>query len=170
MLQPDSFTHSYSSGAVLNTRVSAAFDYLNDPTKLSAHMEKSSLMMGGATMTTKVDSRKGQELGSVIALKGNFLGIELSVKEHIVELVPYKKKVWQTFGRQKMIIINQYQMGFYLEELAEKTKLNVFIKYTLPPKGIKKILGKLLSKAYAKWCVDQIINDATAVFNRPRRL
>lgn len=165
-----SFTHSYTSKVDLKTDIQTAFDYLNDPMKLSAHMEKSSMMMGGSAMTTEVDSRKGQELGSVITLKGNILGIDLSVKEHIVELVPPKKKVWQTFGQQKMIIIDRYQMGFYLEELVEKTRLNVFINYTLPKKGVKKILAKLVSRAYAKWCVDQIANDAAEVFNRPRRL
>lgn len=165
-----SFTHSYASTVDLKTDIQTAFDYLNDPMKLSAHMEKSSMMMGGSAMTTEVDSRKGQELGSIITLKGKFLGIELSVKEHIVELVPPLKKVWQTFGQQKMIIIDRYQMGFFLEELVGKTRLNVFINYVLPAKGVKKILGKLLSRAYAKWCVNQIANDALEVFNRPHRL
>ena len=66
----------------------AIFAWLDDHRRLSAHMEKRSLMMAGATMTTELDSQRGQAVGSVIRMKGVMLGVPLYVEEVVTQYEP----------------------------------------------------------------------------------
>ena len=51
--------------------------FLDDHQRLSAHMEKPTLMMAGATMKIETDSQRGQAVGSRIRMFGRLLGIPL---------------------------------------------------------------------------------------------
>lgn len=166
-MNPNSFAYSYSSKAVVNATARSVFEYLDDPTKLSAHMGKSSMMMAGSKMTIEVDPLRGREVGSVIKMSGKILGLNLSLEEKIIERQPFEKKTWQTFGQPKLLILDQYKMSFILKELGPQTELNVFIEYNLPKSGFPKILGSLLGKLYAKWCTEQMLKDTKQAFPIP---
>jgi hypothetical protein len=64
------------------------FAFLDDHKRLSAHLEKPSLMMAGARMKTETDSQRGQAIGSLIRMKGRILGIALCVEETVSEYKP----------------------------------------------------------------------------------
>lgn len=157
---PSDITFHCSAHTDVSATADQLFDFLNDPHNLSSHMSKSSLMMMGSKMKIETDEKKGQQLGSETRLTGRILGIDLFVKESVVELEKPLKKVWQTQGEQKLIIIEQYQMGFIITPKDKSSHLEVFIDYTLPQSGVKSILGKRFGHLYAKWCTEKMTQDA----------
>lgn len=92
----------------------AIFAVLDDHSRLSAHMEKRSLMMAGATMKTELDSQRGQAVGSVIRMKGRVLGVSLHVEEVVTHYEPPVRKTWETRGQPRLLVIGRYRMGFEL--------------------------------------------------------
>jgi len=159
------FSYHCSYSAFLRTTLHAAFLHLDDPLRLSSHMGKSSWMMAGSHMDFELDQGQGRHVGSEIILRGKMMGIPLFVRERIVERVPPKRKVWATIGPQKLIIIDRYRMGFELEEFDSGIKLRVFLDYALPSSWFGKILGKLFSGFYAKWCTKSMALDAVRYFS-----
>lgn len=146
----------------------AVFAVLDDHRRLSAHMEKPSLMMAGATMQTELDSLRGQAVGSVIRMKGVILGVSLHVEEVVTHHEPPFRKTWETRGQPRLLVIGQYRMGFELSPAATgtRTRLRVWIDYSLPTGLAGRWLGKLLGKVYADWCVTRMTRDAMNFFNK----
>lgn len=155
----------YECTATLNTSAQSAFEFLDNPKRLSSHMSKSSWMMAGSKMDIEVDAKLGREIGSEITLRGRMMGIPLFVYEKIMTRVPPFAKSWETIGRQKMIILDQYRMGFELTPKGNVVQLRVFIDYKLPEAGIPRLLGLLSASVYAKWCVDRMVRDSQGHFN-----
>lgn len=168
MVVSNHYQFQFSSQGLLNTTPQEAFSYLNDPHKLSSHMSQSSWMMAGSKMDMVLDDKNGMGVGAEIILKGKMMGIPLYVREFVTDSQDSKLKVWETQGPQKMIILEQYKMGFRLEPEAKKVRLTVFIEYNLPARGIGVALGKLLGKCYAKWCTDQMVKSALHHFNKSK--
>lgn len=144
----------------------AVFAVLDDHRRLSAHMEKPSLMMAGATMTTELDSLRGQAVGSVIRMKGRILGMSLQVEEVVIHHEPPVRKTWETRGQPRLLVIGRYQMGFELSPAAAGTRLRVWIDYSLPSGLAGRWLGKRLGQVYAEWCVTRMVRDAVEFFNK----
>jgi hypothetical protein len=144
----------------------AVFAVLDDHRRLSAHMEKSSLMMAGATMKTELDSLRGQAVGSVIRMKGVILGVSLHVEEVVAHHEPPFRKTWETRGEPRLLVIGRYRMGFELSPAATGTRLRVWIDYGLPTGWAGRLLGTLLAGVYADWCVTRMARDATKFFNK----
>lgn len=140
------------------------FAFLDDHRRLSAHMEKPSLMMAGSTMKIATDSRHGQAAGSLISMKGRLLGIPLSVEETVSEYEPPLRKTWETCGEPRLLVIGRYRMGFELTPGAGKTRLRVWIDYDLPSGVVERWLGRILGNAYADWCVTRMVRDAARAF------
>ncbi|MFK5073583.1 hypothetical protein ACI4BE_29055, partial [Klebsiella pneumoniae] len=69
------------------------------------------------------------------------------------------RKVWATTGLQKMIIIDQYRMGFELSEFDNGVNLRVFLDYSLPKSWLGLLLGKLLGGFYGRWCTRRMAVD-----------
>jgi hypothetical protein len=160
-MSADDFTHSFSSKAILNASAKVAFEYLDEPKRLSAHMGKPSMMMAGSKMDMDLDEKQGREIGSVIKMSGKMMGINLSLQERVVERVPHLRKFWHTFGEQHLIIVDQYKMGFTLREISNnQTEVTVSIDYNFPEKGLSRILGKMFGTFYAKWCTTKMTKDA----------
>lgn len=144
----------------------AVFAVLDDHRRLSAHMEKPSLMLAGATMTTELDSLRGQAVGSVIRMKGRILGMSLQVEEVVTHYEPPVRKTWETRGQPRLLVIGRYQMGFELSPVATATRLRVWIDYSLPSGRAGRWLGKRLGQVYADWCVTRMVRDAVKFFNK----
>lgn len=142
----------------------AVFALLDDHQRLAAHMEKPSLMMAGATMKIETDSKRGQALGSLITVKGQVLGMALSVSENVTEYAPPLRKSWETFGETHLLVIGAYRMGFVLAPDAEMSQLRVWIDYDWPTGRWARLLGKLLGRTYADWCVQRMAADAARAF------
>lgn len=144
----------------------AVFAVLDDHRRLSAHMEKPSLMMAGATMKTELDSLRGQAAGSVIRMKGVMLGVSLHVEEVVTHHMPPFRKIWETRGQPRLLVIGHYRMGFELSPIAVGARLRVWIDYSPPAGFAGRWLGKLLGQLYADWCVTRMARDAIEFFNK----
>ena len=119
--------------------------------------------MGGGKMETQVDEGKGQKVGSHIRMGGKVFGINLYLDEVVRERVPPNRKVWQTVGNPKLLVIGNYRMGVEVTSGNSKSKLKVFIDYELP-EGAAKLLGILFGGMYAKWCVKQMLRSTVDHF------
>lgn len=118
-----------SSGRV-QSPVQEVFAHLDDHRRLSSHMSEPSWRMGWSRMTTEVDERRGQEVGSRIQLSGQVLGLRIAVDEMVVERISPCRKVWKRTGEPKLLVMSHYRMGFELVPQAQASMLRVFIETT----------------------------------------
>ena len=150
--------------ALVKAPADRVFALLDDPKSLSAHMGESSMMMMGSRMSIDVDADGGHTIGSKIRMDGRMMGIPLSLEEVITERQVPSRKVWETIGEPKLLIIAQYRMGFELTPKGDASMLRVFIDYSLPTTAPGSWLGRLLSGTYARWCTKQMADDAARHF------
>jgi hypothetical protein len=140
------------------------FEHLDDHARLAMHMEKRSMMMMGGRMTYAFDEGNGRAVGSVIRMGGSFLGISLGVEEAVIERDPPRRKVWETIGHPRLLVIGAYRMGFEIEPRDDRSELRVFIDYSHPASPMGRVLGRLSAGAYARWCVRRMADDAVEHF------
>jgi hypothetical protein len=158
------FTSHHEEQAVVNAPADLVFEYLDDFARLGAHMTRSSWMMAGSKMSYEFDEGMGRQLGSHVRMGGSFLGMKLEIDERVIDRAPGNSKAWQTVGNQRMLILARYRMGFSLQPLHGECRLTVFIDYSLPEKGLGHLLGRLAGGTYARWCVRNMLHQATARF------
>lgn len=115
-------------------------------------------------MTIDLDDGRGQKVGSRIRLAGKVFGIELSVAEVVTERNPPHRKVWETTGSPRLLVIGHYRMGFELSPRGENSMLRVFIEYELPAGPAARWLGRLFGDSYASWCTRRMVDDAVKHF------
>jgi hypothetical protein len=96
MIDMSAFPLHQENTVALNVAPEAAFDYLDDFKKLSAHMEKPSAAMMGSKMTITTDALGGRSVGSKVRMEGRMLGMTLSLEEVVTERKPPFSKAWQT--------------------------------------------------------------------------
>ncbi len=152
------------SSALLSVSADETFAYVDDHTRLSSHMRKSSLMMGGTRMDVEIDGGRGQYLGSRIRLTGRVLGVRVSVEEIVTVRDSPRIKVWETTDSPRLLVIGHYRMGFEITPQSSDSQFRVFIDYALPETGLAHWLGHLLGRTYAKWCTQQMVDDVVAHF------
>lgn len=163
MIEATNLRHTEGQSLV-NASAPEVFAELDDHVRLSAHMQKSSWLMLGSRMQVHLDAEGGRKVGSRIRLDGRVLGIPLTVEEVITERTPPTRKVWETIGTPRLLVIGPYRMGFEIAPAVTNTRLRVFIEYALP-NGLARVLGRLLGAAYARWCVQRMLRDAVAHFS-----
>lgn len=151
------YKRHYEDSKLIPVYAAEVFAYIDDHTRLSSHMNKSSWMTVGGRMHTSVDARRGQDIGSHIRMSGKAFGITLFLDEVVIHREPPHEKVWETVGELKLLVIGHYRMKVEIEPREGGSLLGVSIEYDLPT--INTWLGKLFSRIYAKWCVQQMIKD-----------
>lgn len=124
------------------------FAYADDHRNFSSHMTSSSWRMGGGRMETQLDGKNGRGIGAHIVMKGKAFGIPLFLDEVVMEYEPPHRKVWETVGDVKLVVIGHYRLGFEIKPEEKGSKMRVFIDYARP----MPIAGKM----YAKWCVGEM--------------
>jgi len=150
--------------ALVQCPVDRVFAYVDDSTRLASHMRQSSWKMGGGRMAIELDEGWGQRVGSRIRLTGRVLGMELVVEEMMTERTPPHRKVWATIGSPKLFVIGPYRMGFEVTPQGQASRLRVFIDYALPERAPVRWLGRLFGRYYARWCTQQMVDDAITYF------
>ena len=90
------------------------------------------------------------------------------MEEIVVERDPPRRKVWETTGAPKLLVIGQYRMGFELSAQGNGSMLRVFIEYALPERAPARWLGRLFGQYYARWCTQQMVDDAVDHFEARR--
>jgi hypothetical protein len=141
------------------------FAWLDDHRRLAGHMEKPSPVTLGMSMRIETDEGKGQAVGSLICISGRMFGIPLSLEEVVSVRSPPTRKVWETRGEPKLLVIGAYRMGFEISAKGAGSHLVVFIDYRLPERGPTRSLGRLLGHFYAGWCTRRMSADAATAFN-----
>ncbi len=121
-------------------------------------MSESSWMMAGGRMKTTLDGGQGQAIGSRISMTGRVLGIDLEVEEVVTERNPPHRKVWETIGAPRLLVIDHYRMGFEISPDGENSMLRAFIEYALPPKTPGSWLG-----GSSRLIVRQFATEAVAI-------
>ena len=159
--------HNESKGFVQST-VDQVFAHVDDYKRLSSHMGEPSWRMGGGRMETQIDEGRGQKVGSWIRLSGRVFGLDLSVEETVVERDPPHRKVWESTGTPRLLVIGHYRMGFELSPETNGSMLRVFIDYELPESAPARWLGHLFGRYYARWCTQQMVGDAVKHFETRR--
>jgi len=162
-------THHDETSAPVPAPVDKVFAHVDDHTRLSSHMSRSSWMMGGGRMEIELDSGRGQTVGSRIRLAGKIFGMRLSVEEVVTERDPPHRKVWETTGSPRLLVIGRYRMGFEVTPRGNSALLRVYIDYALPESVPARWFGYLLGRYYARWCARQMVNDAVRHFALPSR-
>jgi hypothetical protein len=130
-------------------------------------MMRSNWMMAGSSMSYEFDDARGKKLGAYVRLSGSALGIGLEIEERVIEYMPPSRKVWQTTGQPRMVVLDAYRMGFILSPSGGGSRLTVFIDYSKPQAGLNRWLGVIAGDAYARWCVDSMISAAAKRFGPP---
>lgn len=153
----------YEENAFIPASVQETFSYIDDHSRFSSHMTKSSWMMAGGKMDTQVDEGKGQKIGSHIRMAGKVFGINLFLDEVIVKYQPPFRKIWETVGDPKLLVIGNYQMGIEVSSKEKGSEIKIFIDYDLPS-GNTRVLGYLFGGIYAKWCVRRMLGGVREHF------
>jgi hypothetical protein len=163
-MEIETFASHFEEQTTVNAPADLLFDYLDDFQQIGAHMTRSSWMMAGSKMRYEFDDGKGRRLGARVRLLGSFLGLNLEIDERVIDRVPARSKAWQTVGNPRMLILARYRMGFSLRSFAHGCRVTAFIDYALPAKGIGRLLGQVAGGAYARWCVRNVLQQASAHF------
>lgn len=158
------FPYHFESSGFVPAGVTEVFDHLDDHRHLSAHMSRSSWLMGGGKMQLSFDAGVGRSIGSIIRLSGTVFGLDLSVEEAITEREPPYRKTWETIGAPRLLVVDHYRLGFDITPTGSGAMLRVFIDYALPRGGVARLCGLLLGDFYAKWCTRRMLADAIARF------
>lgn len=153
----------YEESTIIPSSPDKIFNYVDDHSRFSSHMSKSSWMMGGGSIKVFTDEDHGQKVGSHIRLSGSAFGIPIALDEVVSRYEPPYTKIWETVGTPKLLIIGHYVMGIKIKSQGNQSLLRVFINYDLPTTNTW--LGKLFSGFYAKWCVQQMINGVRNEFS-----
>ena len=159
------YQHHRQSVARVRASPAALFAELDDQERLSSHMMKASPLMTGSTMGFEFDERGGRAVGSRMRLFGKVLGLSLEVIEQVTERDPPRRKVWETLGEPRLLVIGRYRMGFEIMTESDGSQLLVFIDYDEPP-GPWRLAGKLLGGVYARWCTQSTTRSVAARFSR----
>lgn len=152
------FDRHYEESAVINASPEEVFAIVDNHAALSAHMTEPSLMMGGGRMETTADEGGGQNVGSHLRMESTAFGLSLFLDEVVTEYEPPYRKVWETVGDVRLLVIGHYRWSNIIEPRGDRSLLRVSFEYDLPSSNAW--LGRLLGGMYAKWCVRQMINTA----------
>ncbi|MEO6488047.1 MAG: SRPBCC family protein [Thermoanaerobaculia bacterium] len=156
--------HHDESTALVSASPEGVFALIDDHERLSSHMSQSSWRMGGGRMTTTLDEHRGQSVGSHIRVNGRVFGLALSLDEVVIEREPPTRKVWETVGSPRLLVIGPYRMGFEVAPRESSSLLRVFIDYAWPSPWPDRWLGRVFGAYYAHWCTQRMVNDAVRQF------
>jgi hypothetical protein len=120
-------------------------------------------------MEIESDEGRGRTVGSRIRMAGRVFGILLTVEEVVTERDPPRRKVWETIGRPRLLVIGHYRMGFDIEPRRSGSLLRVFIDFALPDEVPARWLARLFDSYYARWCTRRMVDDAVMRFASPAK-
>src|SRR6266508_1591480 len=156
--------YHYETSAMVRALVEKVFAHMDDHARLTSHMSESSWMTGGGSMQLELDAARDQKIGSWIRLSGKILGVTLAVEEIVTERTRPHRKVWETTGVPRLLVIGRYRMGFEIAPREAGSHVTVFIDYALPEGVLTRWLGYFLGGYYARWCTQRMVADAVRHF------
>jgi hypothetical protein len=97
-------------------------------------------------------------------MSGRVFGVHLYLDEVVTQREPPARKVWETVGLPKLLVIGPYRMGFDVTAYGAESQLRVFIDYALPCSWPARWLGRVFGGYYARWCTQSMVDDAVNHF------
>lgn len=155
---------SFESRVDLAAPPEAVFDYLDDFTHVGAHMTSSSRMMAGGRMKYEFGAACGRAIGALVRIRGSFLGLPIEIDERVTERDRPDGKAWRTVGVPHMLIMAAYRMGFAVHAIPGGSRLEAYIDYVRPQRGLARVAGALFAGLYARWCVRGLLSGAVERF------
>lgn len=160
------WAHHHETHAEVPASAERVFAAVDDHNQLSSHMSRPSWRMGGARMETILDDGQARRIGSHIRMTVRVLGLHLALDEVITEREPPIRKLWETVGTPRLLVIGAYRMGFEVAPQGDHSSLRVFIDYVWPDGWLGRTLGRLFAGYYARWCTEAMVNDTVRHFAR----
>lgn len=161
---PNALTHHDQTVADIPASADRVFALIDNHKQLAAHMSKPSWRMGGGRMETVLDDGAGQRIGSHIRMTARVFGLRLGLDEVVTERQPPVRKVWETVGTPRLLVIGAYRMGFEIASHGNRSILRVFIDYGWPAAWPGRWLGWMFAGYYARWCTKSMVRDAVRQF------
>ena len=135
------------------------FAHMDDINNVGWHMsgESSMPMMGSRLRLEVIDDKKG--IGATYRWKGSVMNMPIDIKETVTKWIKNGEKSWQTIGKPKMIVMSGYVMHLRVSPTEKGTKVLFEIDYSLPKTPWGWIIGVILARKYAKWCLQRACED-----------
>lgn len=168
MNTPRAYERHYTDEQRIPASPSEVFAALDDHTKFSSHMAKSSWRTLWSTMDLNIDEGGGRRVGSHIKMDGRILGARLWLDEVVTQREPPRLKEWETVGDPHLIVIGNYRMYVQIKPDDIGSRVRVTIDYDLPTR--QRWRGRMLGGWYARWCVRQMTRTLAAQFASPPSL
>ena len=136
------------------------FEYMDDIRNVGWHMsgESAMPMMGSRLELEVVVDRNG--IGATYRWKGSFVGMAIDITETVTKWAQSREKTWQTVGKPKMIVMAGYVMHLLLTPTQKGTSVLFETEYSLPKTPWGWVIGTLLARWYATWCLKRACEDA----------
>ena len=152
------YPHHSRCEVELDADVSRLFAPLDDVRRLSAHMEKPSLMMAGAIMHVETDVFEGDGSRFLATHDRARAWYEPGGKGDCHRKGgPLSENLGDTGSAA-----SAGHRRFTITPLGHRLRLLVFIDYQLPQNGVPTALGMLVGRAYAAWWTRRMAVDAGA--------
>jgi hypothetical protein len=129
-------------------------------------MSRPSLAMLGSALHTEQLSPNPTGPGATYRSHGRVLGLRVDFTARVTRWLPDTEKVWQTIGDPRLIVLGSFEMQLTIKPEAGGSRLVTGIDYTLPKSRAGRLLGRLLSRPYSRWCLHRICRDAKAALEK----
>ncbi len=144
----------------INAPSEKVFTFMDNLGNTGMHMMNDSKMMMGSKLELEQISKNPTGLNSKYHWHGKIMGMIMDFTVLATKWVKNKEKTWETIESPKMIILEWYKMSLKIFPEDKGTRAMLSISYTKPKNVSGKILGFLLAKWYAKWCVNSMLKDS----------
>jgi hypothetical protein len=142
-----------------NAASEKVFACIDDLGVAGMHMTKSSMPMMGGKMDVEFLTAYKSGLHTRYRWTGKVLWWELDFTVEVTKWIKGKEKTWETIGPAKMIIYSWFQMNLKVEQGLHESIAYLSISYNKPKGIFNRILCVLVGPWYAKWCLDNMLND-----------
>lgn len=148
-----------SRAATIDAPAERVFAYADDIRNLARHMsDRGSMPMMGSKLALEIVTPEPSGVGATYRYTGRVMGLAIDFSETVTAYVPGREKIWHTIGAPRLLIIDSYEMRVLVEPMSEmRSTLAISIDYTLPRRLPWRLFGKWLAAAYARWCLDSMI-------------
>ncbi len=145
---------------LINAHAQSVFTYMDNIGNTGMHMTKSSMPMMGSKLELQQLTKQQLGLHSKCRWYGSVLGFAMDFTVEVTKWVNGREKVWETVGNPQMIILSWYQMHLLLTQEGNKTKTELSIAYEKPNTFFFRIIAFFLAPWYAKWCLNNMLQDS----------
>lgn len=159
-LLPDNVRKLFRTVVITASAVDV-FEFMDDIGNTGMHMTQSNGPMFGSKLNLEWLTEHKTGPGTKYRWTGKVLGMKMDFSVEVTNWIKGKEKIWGTIGEARMIVLLWYKMYLILTPLEDgSTQTELGIYYTRS----HNLLGLLLARSYAKWCVKSMLRDTKKHF------